>query len=188
MEFFLKKEKVRIYSEMTKGQYMPFLADQVRKYIPKGSRVLELGMGPGSDYFHLKDEYDLVGSDYSPYFLEEVRKVDPGANLLKLDIRDINLDQNFRGIYSNKVLSHFPFEELSHIFQSICSILESGGLMVHSFWKGDRVEIFDGLPFYYYQPKDIDEFLCDKMELIDSVTYGEMDSEDSFVGVFKLRD
>lgn len=187
MEFFLRQEKVKAYIQNVKGFYLPTLAEHVQRNLTKGSRLLELGMGPGLDYFRLKENYKITGSDYSPYFVQEVNRMDPQGEILELDIRDIHLDRRFDGLYSNKVLPHFALEDLIPIFLSLGKLLLPGGIMVHSFWRGDGLEIFEGLPFYYYLPDDLEAFVNGNLELVYTETYGEIDSDDSFVAVFKSR-
>ncbi len=83
----------------------------LRRYLPEGSSVLELGMGPGKDLDLFRQSYRVTGSDISRVFLDRYRKDHPEADLLLLDATSMDTDRTFDCIYSNKVLHHLSRPE-----------------------------------------------------------------------------
>ena len=126
------------------------LIEELQKHLPRGSSVLELGMGPGIDLTLLKKYYQVTGSDYSKIFIDRYRKQNPDADLIVLNAVTLKTDRKFDGLYSNKVLIHLTREELKQSIKRQADILEPEGIICHSFWRGDKEENYDGLLFIYY--------------------------------------
>ena len=56
---------------MAEGYNGKALIDILKKFLPKGSTILELSMGPGKDLNLLKKYYTVTGSDISKIFLNK---------------------------------------------------------------------------------------------------------------------
>ena len=85
MGFFDTDEGIEQYMEMAEGYDGAELVAVLRKHLPEGSSVLELGMGPGVDLDILARDYEVTGSDTSEPFLDRYRDLHPDADLLNLD-------------------------------------------------------------------------------------------------------
>ena len=151
----------------------------LKGHLPAGSTLLELGMGPGKDLDILSSDYAVTGSDHSSVFLDIYRKTNPDADVLLLDALDINTDRKFDCIYSNKVLVHLTKQELKRSIKRQTDILNPGGLVFHSFWKGDRTEEMNGLIFTYYSEALLTDLFRTIYDILDISSYGEMEEEDS---------
>jgi len=127
----------------------------LQKYLPENSTVLELGIGPGKDMDILKKSYTVTGSDNSQIFLDKYKEKYQDADLLLLDAVTLQTDRKFDCIYSNKVLHHLTKEDLAKSLQRQKDVLNSNGIVFHSFWKGNKVENMDGLLFTYYEIEDL---------------------------------
>jgi len=136
-------------------------------------------MGPGTDLNILRRFYKATGSDYSEIFIDRYRKPHPNANLLVLDALTLETDRKFQGIYSNKVLMHLTREELKQSIKRQAEILESGGIICHSFWLGDKEENYDGLIFIYYTAKQLQTLFIDTFDIIKIEKYQEIEPDDS---------
>lgn len=117
MGYYDDKENVEQYIRMAASYDGKLLVDAIGKYLPNGSRVLELGMGPGKDLLMLKQVYQVIGSDSSAIFVERFRKLHPNIRVALLDAVTIETDEQYHGIYSNKVLYHLTRDELIASFE-----------------------------------------------------------------------
>jgi len=114
MEFYNVEENAKKYIEMAKGFDGRELIEILKEFVPEGASVLELGIGPGLDLKILNAYYKVTGSDTSKYFRERLSKMHPQIKIIELDAKNININQKFDCIYSNKVLIHLTDEEIEH--------------------------------------------------------------------------
>ena len=161
------------------------LIENLKKHLAAGSKVLELGMGPGKDLDVLKETYTATGSDNSNVFLELYREQHPDADILLLDAVEMNTSRSFDCIYSNKVLHHLTKQELTQSIMRQCKMLKNGGLLFHSFWHGDKEESYEGLRFVYYTELTLQETLGNSVDKVKVERYREMEDEDSFYVILK---
>ena len=124
--------------EMAEGYDGAELVEVLKKHLPEGSTVLELGMGPGKDLALISRSYTVTGSDSSAAFLDLYRRKNSQADLLVLDARTMATDRKFDCIYSNKVLHHLTKDELTTSLQKQREALNTDGLLMHSFWYGTK--------------------------------------------------
>lgn len=185
MGYFDRKEGVEEYMSMLDDHDGREMINRMKEFIPPGSRILELGMGPGKDLEILSETFSAVGSDRSEIFLDLYRKKNPSAEIIRLDAVIMDTSQKFDGIYSNKVLHHLSREELSESLVNQARVLNKGGIILHSFWYGEGEEFFDGLRFTYYHENEPPALCSDEFEILDSVRYGEFEEGDSFYLIMK---
>lgn len=187
VDFFDNEKNVEDYLKMAQGydghQLIPFL----RKHLPDGSSVLELGMGPGKDLELLNDYFKTTGSDSSRVFLDRYQKTHPNANLLLINAATMETERKFDGIYSNKVLIHLPKEEVKTSFQRQAAVLKDSGIAFHTLWYGDSEEEFNGLRFIYYTPEILSQLISDRFEIIETSMYTEMEEDDSLYIVLRKK-
>lgn len=178
--FFDEEENVQQYFEMADGYDGAALVEILKQHLPGGSTVLELGMGPGKDLDLLKAGYLATGSDSSRIFLERYKAKNPEADVLELDAARIETDRRFDCIYSNKVLHHLKTAALRQSFKRQHCILNDAGLILHSFWHGDKEECHHGLLFVYYTETTLLEAIGPGFEVVESGRYDELEKKDSF--------
>ena len=179
MGYFDHEENVEAYLAMADGYDGAELIAVLRQYLPEGSSVLELGMGPGKDLDLLRRAYRVTGSDTSRVFLDRYRKNHPDADLLLLDAARMDTDRTFDCIYSNKVLHHLSRAALKTSLQRQKAVLNDGGLLLHSFWHGAGEDEHHGLRFTYYTEPDLRAAVCDGFDIVALEPYTEMDDNDS---------
>jgi trans-aconitate methyltransferase len=143
------------YIRMAHGYDGRELIAVLRKHLPAGSTVLELGMGPGKDLDLLAETYTATGSDSSRVFLRRHRERHPAADLLRLDAATIDTDRTFDCIYSNKVLIHLSRPDFRRSFDRQKALLNSAGLLMRSFWRGEGEEVHRGLLFVYHSEAEL---------------------------------
>jgi cyclopropane fatty-acyl-phospholipid synthase-like methyltransferase len=178
--YFDDEANVEAYIKMAEGYDGRHLIDVLKEHLPEGSSVLELGIGPGVDLLLLSKYYQVTGSDNSTIFLDRFKKQQPSADLVKLDAASINIDRAFDCIYSSKVLHHLSRQELKASFLQQSTKLNGRGLVMHSFWRGEQEESYDGLRFVYYTEDSIQDSIGPDYEILDVENYTEMDLNDSF--------
>ena len=185
MGYFDNDKNVNDYIAMAKGYDGKELIEILKKYLPKDSTVLELGMGPGVDLEILKDTYHVTGSDNAQPFLDLYRKKHRDTELLLIDAVTINTEQKFDCIYSNKVLHHLSKDELMRSLLRQREVLEDDGILFHSFWYGNKVEEHHGMRFTYYTEDDLQNITSMNFDIVEMGKYEEMEKEDSLYVLLK---
>lgn len=179
MTYFNDKEKVSQYIEMAQGFDGKELIDILKKHLKEGSTVLELGMGPGKDLDILKEYYKAYGSDNSQAFLDVYKENHEDSQVLLLDAVTIDTEMKFDCIYTNKVLIHLTKQELEKSIARQHKVLNDKGLLFHSFWRGNKEEMYDGLRFVYYEKDQLINAFKDLFKIIDIDYYTEEEEDDS---------
>jgi cyclopropane fatty-acyl-phospholipid synthase-like methyltransferase len=185
MGYYDDPKNVQSYIDMAEGYDGRDLVLALTKYLPAGSTVLELGMGPGIDLGLLSQYYQVTGSDTSRIFLDRYRQVHQEFDLIVLDAETIQTTRKFDGIYSNKVLHHLSPEGLAASLQRQLSILGPEGITLHSFWLGDRDEFMHGLRFRYYQEDFLHDLVQPDFTILESTCYAEFEADDSLYLILK---
>lgn len=188
MGYFDDRQHVDDYIKMAKGYDGKELIDILQKYLPAGSSLLELGMGPGVDLDLLKQHYTATGSDSSKVFIDLYGEKDPEADLMELDAETIGTDRSFNCIFSNKVMHHLTRDALHRSFLRQREILTPGGLVMHSFWYGSKEETYDGLLFIYYTEDELMKTIGSGFESAMIERYTEMEEDDSFFVLLRKID
>ncbi len=184
MDYYKTKESVDEYIKMAEGHSGAALIEKLKKFLPKKSSLLELGTGPGTDWKLLSTDYLVTGSDNSVEFLNRLIEREPDAEFLELNATTIDTNKKFDGIYSNKVLHHLNDQELEHSIGRQTEILNPGGVICHSFWKGEGSEVFKGLFVNSHMEKDLITYFEPFFEVLLIESYPEFDADDSilFIG------
>lgn len=192
MKFFMKEENVNQYIEMTKEYDPTSIVNKVKKYLPKGSTLLELGMGEGRDLELLSKEYKVVGSDNSEVFINKYKEKNKGIEVLPIDAIMMNTERTFDCIYSNKVLHHLTKKDFIKSLNLQKNNLNNKGIIFMTLWNGEyREEImFDGeIRFTYYLENDIREIVKNDYDIVTIETYNEFEEHenDSLLVILRKR-
>ena len=179
MGFYDEEETALQYIAMAEGYDGRELVEVLRAHLAEGANVLEIGMGPGVDLDLLKVHFQATGSDYSQFFLDRYRVAHPNSDLLQLDAVGLETERTFDCIYSNKVLHHLTDEQLAQSIHRQREVLESDGLIMHSFWRGTGVDEHHGLRFVYQTEDSIRSIVGEVFNVVDIVVYTEMEDADS---------
>lgn len=187
--FYDDPEFVERYLGMVQGDEGQPLISLLRRHLPEAATVLELGMGPGHDLRALGRHYRVTGSDIAVTFLERYREADPDADLLQLDAAAPESDRRWDAVYSNKVLHHLPRSELADALGRQAALLQSGGLLLHSFWvgEGEDEQTFEGMRFSYYDEAALRKVVEPAFEILALERYGEMEPDDSLILLCRRR-
>jgi cyclopropane fatty-acyl-phospholipid synthase-like methyltransferase len=184
-DYYKEKESVEEYIHLAKDVNGTQLIEKLKMHLNQGSKLLELGSGPGTDWALLSEYYDVTGSDYSDEFLNHLVNKYPGKDFLKLDAETLTIDDKFDGIYSNKVLQHLSDAELNSSIINQSKILNDKSIICHSFWKGDGSELFKGMCVNYHQEADLRSLFEEYFEIILIDSYKEFEEYDSLLLIAK---
>ncbi len=180
-KYYHTRESVEEYIHLAKDVSGKALIEKLRKYLLPGSKVLELGSGPGTDFELLSVDYQVVGSDMSEEFLKHLNRSYTEGEFLLLDAVSLETTKKFDAIYSNKVLHHLTVEQLEASIQRQRDVLETGGIVCHSFWRGEGDEVFKGMYVKYHSIDDIQSYFSSEFEVLVLERYAEFDSDDSIL-------
>ena len=187
MGFFDTEKGVNEYIKMTEGYDGSELINIFTNFLPDGSSVLELGMGPGKDMDMLQKYYTVTGSDNSKIFLEKYKQKNHNADLLLLDAVTVKTERKFDAIFSNKVLHHLTTDDLKTSLKNQKDIVNPNGILFHSFWKGNKTENIKGLLFVYYEMETLKKLFEPDFEILELKTYTEDQQDDSIYAVLKVK-
>lgn len=180
-DYYKTKETVEEYIMLAKDVNGKQHIEKLEQLLPSGSILLEIGSGPGTDWSILSETYTVTGSDNSTEFLKHLISKYPNGEFLELDAITLKTDKPFDGIYSNKVLHHLKDEELEQSVKRQSDILNPGGILCHSFWKGEGSEVFKGLFVNYHDENKLRNFFDPLFEIISITSYKEFDNDDSLL-------
>ncbi len=107
--------------------YLPF----IERYIPKGARVLKLGIGSGLAALFLSQRgYEVVGIDISTRFLKDVSShTGPHFRIVGGDVLDLPFpDACFDAVTSLYLLEHVT--DVERALSEMMRVLRKGGLLL----------------------------------------------------------
>ena len=179
--YYHSPESVDEYIKLAEGVDGGDLIDQFKNFLPRDSSILELGSGPGTDWEILNSYFNVTGSDFSKEFIKRLRITYPKGEFMELEASSLKTDRKFEGIYSNKVLHHLKNKELRASIRRQAEILNPGGIICHSFWKGEGDEIFKGMYVNYHSPSGLRDLLEGQFEVLFIEHYREFEDGDSIL-------
>jgi trans-aconitate methyltransferase len=186
-EYYKTNESVQKYIRLAKDVSGKQLIEKLKLILPHNSVLLEIGSGPGTDWKILNESYSVIGSDNSTVFLNHLINKNLNGEFHELDARTLKIDKNFAGIYSNKVLHHLTNNELIDSIKRQYEILNSNGIICHSFWKGENSEIFKGLFVNYHTEVGLKEVFKNYFEILSIENYKEFENDDSLLLIGKKK-
>jgi ubiquinone/menaquinone biosynthesis C-methylase UbiE len=128
--------------------------DLIVEYLPKGSRVLELGCGAGVPMTcHLARYFTVVGVDISREQLAIARTNVPAADFVLADMTKLSFpEETFDAVAAFYCITHVPRDEHRGLLDNIHRILKPGGLFVATMGAGDlpdSIEDWLGAPMFF---------------------------------------
>jgi len=186
-KYYHTKDSVEEYIRLARDVDGQQIISRLKEFLPYGSELLEIGSGPGKDWQILKEYYKVTGSDFSKEFLKHLHTTYPGGAFLELDAATLDTDRIFDGIYSNKVMHHLEDEVLEASVKRQYEILKPGGIVCHTFWKGEDSEIYNDLFVNYHTDLGISTLFEDRFDPLLIRFYKEFEEGDSFLYIGKKK-
>ena len=132
------------------------------KYLPKNSKVLDLGCGAGIPIskFLIDNGCKVVGIDFSDGMLKLARKNVHAARFIKMDITKMKFKANsFDGAVSFYAIIHIPRKYHSKIYTNLHKILKPDAIIMlnasgTNTWE-ETAKDYLGVPMFwsFYHPK-----------------------------------
>lgn len=186
-EYYHTKESVEEYIKSAEDVDSRDLIEKFKLVLPQNSQILEIGSGPGTDWKILSSTFRVIGSDNSSIFIDYLRKNNPGGKFIELDAITLDTNMKFEGIYSNKVLHHLRDSDLVDSINRQYKLLMPGGIICHSFWKGEGSEVFKGMFVNYQSEETLKEMFQDYFEIVSIEYYEEFENSDSLLIIGRKR-
>lgn len=123
---------------------IPFVDTLVRT-LPNGSRVLDIGSGPGQFSKYLTEKGCVVeGIDVSNEMLAIARAKVPNVPFTKMDMRKLEYaDHTFDGILAAYSIIHIPTPELPGVLLEIRRVLKPKGCALFIVQEGEADRVVD---------------------------------------------
>jgi hypothetical protein len=131
--------KNRVANKVTEKQLNEFV-----ELVQPPARILDIGCGAGYDLSFLADHYSVTAIDNDPEMLRIARFENPNADILEMDIRSYEIQENvFKGIWSRDILQHLNDEEFKAVMTKLARGLVPGGVlyMITREGEGEGTEI-----------------------------------------------
>ncbi len=175
----------KVYSILLLFYRNTLVIDHFKQRVDTSKKILEIGSGTGRDYEALARQYDITGSDYSDAFVKTLRRKFKGHEFMKINALTMGSVKHFDVIFSNKVLHHLTPDQLEKSFIAQYGILNEGGLLFHTFWKGNpenkkQKRMSDVL----YRREDIEK-LKGQFAIEEYIEYKESKDDDSFIIILR---
>jgi SAM-dependent methyltransferase len=94
-------------------------------------KILELGVGGGSNMSHLTNDFEFTAVDIAPAMIEQARALNPLVELHIGDMRTVRLGRRFDAVFIHDAISYMLTEDdLRATFGTAAAHLEDGGILV----------------------------------------------------------
>ena len=180
-DYYKNKASVEEYIKLAKDVNGREHIDKLRPYLNNSSSVLEIGSGPGSDWKILSEIYNVTGSDNSKEFLDHLKANNSEGTFLALDAVTLKTEKYFDALYSNKVLHHLSDKELRNSIARQAAILNSGGVICHTFWKGEGSEVFKEMFVNYQDMNSLKTLFSNAFDVVTLSVCTEFEKDDSIL-------
>ena len=168
-----------LYDAETRDFWEKFPAQTVKEFVSRlhGKDVLNLGSGPGRDSIILRDHgLNVTCIDGSKEMVDMTSRL--GFKSIQADLRDLNLEPFYDGIWAYSSLIHLTFEESKALLGKIHDLLRQGGILLLGLIEGEGNETRSIANssyvryFEYYGKEKVESLLQDtRMKLVYQDTF-----------------
>lgn len=154
------------------------LINLTKKYLPKGSKILEGGCGMGANVYALYlNDYDAYGLDYAQEAVVKVKNHVPDLNVQYGDVRNLPYHDNFfDGYWSLGVIEHF-YNDFNDILNEAHRVLKVNGYLFLCFPYMNFIRrikgFFNVYPSWEHpdnKPEQFYQFALKKQNVINAIT------------------
>lgn len=121
-------------TKATKTNKKTFVTTVTKRYLPKGSRILEGGCGVGNHVFALNEQgYNVTGIDFAPNTVSSLNKIVPELDIRVGDVRYLDFESDmFDGYWSLGLIEHF-WNGYDDILKEMCRVIKKNGILFLTF-------------------------------------------------------
>lgn len=128
-------------------------------YLKPGAKLLDIGFGSGRDSLHFNEmRYTVVSIDFAQEVFERGKSL-LNNEVLLVDVRDIQYQNEFDAIWASAVLFHFEEEEIRDILKRCQTALKDQGIMYISFKYGEGNMVRKGRFFNNFTEEKFEKLL-----------------------------
>ena len=110
-------------------------------------KILDLGCGSGRDSKHFKElGFEVVALDLSEELAKKASEY-IGQKVIVQDMRDLEFEDEFIGVWACASILHLPVEDIEIVFKKVFKSLKKDGIFYLSFKYGEKDYIKDGREF-----------------------------------------
>jgi 2-polyprenyl-3-methyl-5-hydroxy-6-metoxy-1,4-benzoquinol methylase len=138
------------------------LLNRFSKFIPKKSKILDVGSGAGVPVAKFLSEkgYKVTGIDFAEEMVKLAKKNVPEADFIKMDMTKMKFKPNtFDGAVSFYAIIHIPKEKHIKVYQVLHKIIKPKGIILFNTGGTEteeyQVRNYLGVPMFwgYWNPK-----------------------------------
>lgn len=138
------------------------LLNRFSKFIPKKSKILDVGSGAGVPVAKFLSEkgYKVMGIDFAEEMVKLAKKNVPEADFIKMDMTKMKFKPNtFDGAVSFYAIIHIPKEKHIKVYQVLHKIIKPEGVILFNTGGTEteeyQVRNYLGVPMFwgYWNPK-----------------------------------
>ncbi|HKK94651.1 MAG TPA: class I SAM-dependent methyltransferase [Longimicrobiales bacterium] len=137
-DHFFERGSVHVSYDHEDVEYHRVIADRIRRYVPGGGRILEVGPGAGNIFRLLRGDagtsWDLAAADIDPVCLAILRETvsdDIDTRVLPEDRFSLDgFDAPFDAIVMSHVLEHIPHSPVDVVRHALARLTERGVLIL----------------------------------------------------------
>lgn len=153
-----------------RDEMLDWFSAQVR---PLGTRVLDLGAGPGAESLLLRERgLDPLAVDFSPRMVDKCRALGLDAQLMDMTEPDLP-EHTFAGAWISFSLLHVPKNEAARALATVARALRPGGIAAVLLFEGageglrqaDAARFGAPRYFAYYAPDELRDLLSGSFEV-----------------------
>lgn len=134
-----------------------------------GKKILDIGCGTGTLSEYIANQGFIVDAiDFSEEMLKIARNKIKNVNFIKMDMRNINIDEKYNGIMLAYSLFHISKKEVKEVIPKYYDLLKENGTMLIILQEGEGEKYVDenleiGLKKFvnYYSFEEIEKILKD---------------------------
>lgn len=106
------------------------VSNTTKKYLPKGSEILEGGCGIGQNVYLIeKQGYKCTGLDYAQKTVDKIKELVPDMDVRLGDVRNLEFkDNSFDGYWSLGVIEHF-YNGYGEIINEMNRVIKKDGIL-----------------------------------------------------------
>ncbi|ERJ11898.1 class I SAM-dependent methyltransferase [Haloplasma contractile] len=106
------------------------------QHLPDTGKILDIGFGSGRDSLYFSKKYEVTSIDNSEEFVN-IGKALLNNDVILMDVKDMDFNSEFDGIWACASLLHVPYKELPLALNNCYRALKKGGVMYASFKYGN---------------------------------------------------